>query len=369
MIVSPRTARFPLVITQITSVAMVCSLALLIAPSANAQKRGSDSIATKLMQRVNQRNNIRVLSAFEEVVDSSSKSTVEILRDNKRQAIGTIVDADGFILTKASQVDLVTLNGEPAPLVCKLANNDQHEAKIVSINKDYDLALLKINVQRLDPIKFSLQEDPAVGAILASSYISNKPLGIGVMSAASRTIKQSRPMIGVQLSDISEGAMVESVVSGSAAEKAKLKNSDVIVKIDKKPIKDTQALIRTVQQYRPGDIIRLLVNRGEEQLELLCTLGEYSSGPNQARHEFQNHLGGKLSDRRSGFPTVIQHDTFLQPEDCGGPLVDLDGNAVGINIARAGRVASYAIPARVLPEIIAKLKLDAESREVSTSSE
>ncbi|PHR90615.1 MAG: hypothetical protein COA78_34900 [Blastopirellula sp.] len=348
---------------------MVCSLTLLIAPPANAQKRGSSSISSKLTQLVNQRSNIRVLSAFIEVVDTPSKSTVEILRDNKRQAIGTIVDADGLILTKASQVNLVMLKGELAPLVCKLANNDRHEAKIVSINKEYDLALLKIDVKRLDPIRFTLQEDPMVGAVLASTALGDKPLGIGVMSAASRTIKQSRPMIGVQLKDIVDGARVESIVSGSAAKKAKLKIGDVIVKIDMKQIKDTQTLISTIKEYQPGDIIRLLVKRGEEQLELLCTLGEYSSGPNQARHEFQNHLGGKLSSRRSGFPMVFQHDTFLNPEDCGGPLVDLDGNAVGINIARAGRVASYAIPAKVLPELIAKLMLDAESSEVSTSSE
>ena len=32
------------------------------------------------------------------------------------------------------------------------------------------------------------------------------------------------------------------------------------------------------------------------------------------------------------------------PADCGGPLVNLDGKVVGMNIARAGRTESYAIP-------------------------
>ena len=51
------------------------------------------------------------------------------------------------------------------------------------------------------------------------------------------------------------------------------------------------------------------------------------------------------SGRRDGFPTVIPHDADLTPENCGGPLFDLEGKFVGLNIARNSRVRSYAIPA------------------------
>ena len=43
------------------------------------------------------------------------------------------------------------------------------------------------------------------------------------------------------------------------------------------------------------------------------------------------------------------------PEDCGGPLVDLEGRVLGINIARAGRVESYALPASVVRETVDRL--------------
>ena len=66
-------------------------------------------------------------------------------------------------------------------------------------------------------------------------------------------------------------------------------------------------------------------------------------------------LGGPLSERRSGFPYVLEHDTVLRPKDCGGPLVDLDGNAVGINIARVSRVSSYALPASAIRPILADM--------------
>ena len=44
------------------------------------------------------------------------------------------------------------------------------------------------------------------------------------------------------------------------------------------------------------------------------------------------------------------------PKDCGGPVVDLDGRCIGINIARALRVATYALPASVAKETIEKLR-------------
>ena len=44
--------------------------------------------------------------------------------------------------------------------------------------------------------------------------------------------------------------------------------------------------------------------------------------------------GGPFSERRWGFPLVLPHDTPLRPKDCGGPLVDTDGQVGGINIAR-----------------------------------
>jgi len=75
-----------------------------------------------------------------------------------------------------------------------------------------------------------------------------------------------------------------------------------------------------------------------------------------SRADFQNNMGSKLSDKRTGFPNILQHDSVLKPSDCGGPLVELDGKAVGINIARAGRVESYAIPSDTVLALLPDLK-------------
>ena len=63
-----------------------------------------------------------------------------------------------------------------------------------------------------------------------------------------------------------------------------------------------------------------------------------------------------MNDRSSDFPAVFQHDTVLQPNQSGGPLVDLDGHVIGINIARAGRTESYALPADLILPLIEPMK-------------
>ena len=78
-----------------------------------------------------------------------------------------------------------------------------------------------------------------------------------------------------------------------------------------------------------------------------------SSGGGRWRRE---RLEGDRSDLRGGFPSAMQHDVVLSPSECGGPLFDLEGRAVGLNIARAGRVASYAVPGDRIDVLVASLR-------------
>ena len=71
---------------------------------------------------------------------------------------------------------------------------------------------------------------------------------------------------------------------------------------------------------------------------------------------------GARSQRRDGFPKVVQHDSVLQPTLCGGPVIDISGKVVGINIARADRIATYAVPSEAVQAVIEKLKLRASTK-------
>ena len=47
-----------------------------------------------------------------------------------------------------------------------------------------------------------------------------------------------------------------------------------------------------------------------------------------------SEAGGTVSKRHGSFVSAFTHDTVIQATDCGGPIVNLDGRAVGLNIAR-----------------------------------
>ncbi len=62
------------------------------------------------------------------------------------------------------------------------------------------------------------------------------------------------------------------------------------------------------------------------------------------------------------FSTVFAHDFRLRPEECGGPVVDLAGHVVGLNIARADATRTLAIPADVVQAVIKALRSQAAQR-------
>jgi len=78
----------------------------------------------------------------------------------------------------------------------------------------------------------------------------------------------------------------------------------------------------------------------------------------------RNRLDAYLSPvslRRHGFPAVFAHDGRLSPSQCGGPVVNLAGEVIGLNIARADNTRTLAIPAGVLKELVDHLLAQAKT--------
>ena len=290
------------------------------------------------------KNHTMVKAPFREVVADASRGTVKVYCDDKPVALGTVASSDGFILTKASE-----LTGK---IVCRLPNEKSYDARLVGVHDDTDLALLKIDATNLVPVRWARAEPPTVGSFLATAGTSGEPLAIGVVSVAPRAIAAQSGVLGIAVGQADDGPRVDQVLEGTSAARAGLQANDIIVQINDQVIQTREALIDMVGGFRPGDRVRLKVRRGEEVLDISTTLGSRMAG---SRREFQNRLGGELSERRGGFVEAIQHDTVLRPRECGGPLVDLDGRVVGVNIARAERVASYAIPTATALDVLNEL--------------
>jgi serine protease Do len=118
-------------------------------------------------------------------------------------------------------------------------------------------------------------------------------------------------------------------------------------------------IVETLREFRVGQSVKLRAQRDKQQFEAQVRL----MAPNDEILEGElylppgpDRLAGELSQRAEGFEQVIEYDTVLPPWLCGGPLVNLDGKAIGLNIARAGRVSTCALPAALVKQILNRLK-------------
>jgi S1-C subfamily serine protease len=89
-----------------------------------------------------------------------AQSVVELLAGSKPASIGTIVDADGWILTKASVLD-----GKAS---CRLPDQSVVVAEKRAESQEHDLALLKIDVGGLAAAEFSDNEPPSIAQDLCA---------------------------------------------------------------------------------------------------------------------------------------------------------------------------------------------------------
>ncbi|MDB5306653.1 MAG: mucD 6 [Gemmataceae bacterium] len=299
----------------------------------------------------------QLLAPFQAIVAKANSSTVRVQCDEKDAALGTVVFADGFILTKASE-----LRGA---LTVKLGDGSVQDADIVSVHKPTDLALLKIDMKGLQAVTFSDSKKVPIGNWLAAAGTSTTPTAVGIVSVMTRnlsgedatvTLNNNRGYLGVMLAredDTDGGAMVEDLSPDGAAVKAGLKKGDVIYQVNGSEVVGQAALRELLENYRPGEKVTVKIRRKGETLELKATLTRPSI---KSRSDIQNNMGGELSGRRTGFPTVLQTDMVLDPKNCGGPVVDLDGKVLGISIARAGRVETWVLPSETIRPLLTDMK-------------
>ena len=280
------------------------------------------------------KNGPKFRAAFRPVVNSVTHSVVRVFANGEPAALGVIVRSDGYLLSKASQLQ--------GTLSVMLDDGREIPGRLVAADVASDLALVQVQETDLVAVEWEERETP-VGSWVVSAGNTTMPVGVGVVSVGEREIAPQRGVLGVVLDDVGIGATISRVFPGSAAARAGLEVGDIITNVSGQLILTRENLINHLSQYRPGETLPLIVKRGEKQEQVMATLGnEWSaSADRQAR---QNMMGGALSIRSGGFMEALQHDTVLRPEDCGGPVLNLQGKVVGLNIARAGRVESYALP-------------------------
>jgi serine protease Do len=284
------------------------------------------------------RNGPDVKMPLRAVVAAANPCVVRVKCDHHNVALGTIVGPDGWVLTKASE-----LKGR---ITCRFRDGRELEARIVGIHAALDLAMLKVEAAGLPPTPWNPLQ-PSVGQWLATAGMDDEPLALGIVSVPRRAIPPAGGVIGVLLSDNDGEAKVEEIVTPSPAQTAGLRAGDVITHVDGEPVPNTDELRNQLRRHRPGETIKLTVRRGLEALDFAVQVATPFT-PAFEHQKQMNSMGVGVSKRSDDFPAVLQHDTVLKPTDCGGPVVDLSGKIIGINIAHAGRTETYCIPTDTL---------------------
>jgi serine protease Do len=292
-----------------------------------------------------------MLRAFNEALGENWKSTVRFMHSGEQVSLGAIVDSEGWIVTKSSQLPG---SGE---ITCRTFDGREAIASVVNRLPEHDLALVYIPETKLTAITWDNSSTPERGKWIATTDLRATPIAVGVISAGVQNIGEKLPKLGVHLESTSGGGAVSMVLPGSGADEAGIRRGDTLYSVNGKSIFNSDAFINEIRNVgKAGDFIRIGVDRAERKFEVDARLMDKT----------EMEVNGRVSARATGFNTVFSHDTVLEPEECGGPLVNLDGKVVGINIARAGRVTSYALPAKTVKPLVDSML--AQAKLVSTSS-
>ncbi len=289
------------------------------------------------------RDNRQMLKLVQPVAQSVKGSVVQVQCGGRVVALGTVVTADGYVLTKRSE-----LSGDPIRV--QLADNRLVPARVAAVRRRNDLALLHLETETpLKPLQFS-NRVPPIASFLLSPDRRGRPIGIGVVGTRPRRVADEGKL-GVRLIGDNQGrARVDRVEPKSGADIAGIKTGDLIVGIDGREENNKAGVLQTLQSMFPGDRVKLTILRpndaqGVDRLEMNASIIEWAL---MLESDSDSRVNGPRNMRMSGFDSVIQHDTVLDPDECGGPVLDTAGRVVGVNIARAGRVVSYMIPSSLI---------------------
>lgn len=315
-----------------------------------------------------------VRNLYQPIGAQISESVVRISANRRARGFGVIAREDGMILCKASEIA-----GRNVQISVRLSNGETHAAQKLAEDDQLDLAIIRIRAGNLKPITWGDERTIKLGQFLASVGTEAVPFSVGARSLDRyQTLRpQDAPFLGVGLEEVPNvdrhnlgiegGALVTEVVARSGADRAGLQRGDIIIRVGDTPVKSPNDIVDTIRGKRIGDTLDFYIVRNGLEVEraFRATLGrrqgllETPSNPFGALNPM-NRIKGPVNDRADGFGEVIQHDGVVLPQQVGSPIVDVDGNVVGLNIGRSDRTKTYALPASVIKDVLPRLLRQAD---------
>ncbi len=175
-------------------------------------------------------------------------------------------------------------------------------------------------------------ETPASGLALAVPVELVKKIAAEIREKG----RTERGWLGVSLEEDSNGRVrVTNVIRKSPAEQAGLREGDVILKIDGREVRDGDYLAREIRNHRPGEEVRLEIERNGKTQEIKAKLGAYPE--EEARRELELWLPEFFRSwpavpperpaRPSEWPRILERRRFIgiYPEEIGSELANYFG--------------------------------------------
>ena len=201
------------------------------------------------------------------------------------------------------------------------------------------------------------------GKLVAAPDGRGGSIGVGMVSVAQRalagpfpdTVTKARQYVPKPLPQAVLGKIVEGKgllvrrVHDSAV-RAGIAPGDLLLSLDGQPLRDADDVDRRIAHSSAGDLLPFVIERAGRRIDVSLKLDEdpYIRCPG-ATAWYRNL-------RADDFPAVFEHDIPLLLDECGGPVIDLDGRAVGMTIARVAQHGCMAIPSDVIPGLVSRLK-------------
>lgn len=271
---------------------------------------------------------------------------------------GVILSPDGYIATKASEFH------SHQNLVIRIGSAKYDHFKEVGTDPATDIALIKVDAASL-AAPGPVSHEAAMGTLVVSNGSttrSSRRPQIGTISAAQRPIPNGdTAYMGVIFGT---PCSIQEVIKDGPAARAGAMDGDEILSVDGMPITTLEAVSPILAKKKIGEPVTLNVKRKGKKISYTITLGSRRQAVGENTPQNPNdQISGGFSRRRDDFPMVLQHDTPSRYTLMGGPLLNLRGELVGMNIARVNRAENYALPIRVVQESVQRILKNAAQPE------
>ena len=250
--------------TSLYAVAVCCLLTSSLSATEPASSNWLARI--RLLPGENERSHRTITSAFRDAVNNVKACTVSLHAEGSQIALGTIIDTDGYVITKASEL--------PETVTCQLSDGRQVSTKLVGLHPDYDLALLKVDATQLRAVQWGDSSKLNAGSWLATTSTTEEPTAIGIVSSPARPLPKPQAILGVGLEQFGDLPRVNRVIDGSAAANAGLQIGDIIASVNGRAMDRPQTVSATIGSLLPGERVSLVIKRRGQSLSLPAILGD-----------------------------------------------------------------------------------------------